>query len=263
MKQIILLISVLFIISCNKGEKQEEKADNDHLLMATAFQQLSPEYKAITLQSYKLAKYKLQGILLFNDSVNNKAIVLDIDETVLDNSPFQAKCIIENTNYPKYWNEWVAKEDAKLVPGVKEFLNYADSTGFEIFYISNRKHKHLQATINNLKKHKLPKADSSHILLRKETSSKTERRKKVSEVYEIALLIGDNLNDFSGEFEIEENGKRIAKVFEMKDNFVDKFIILPNPMYGEWEGALLNGNYDYSKYERDSVLISKLESFKP
>jgi 5'-nucleotidase (lipoprotein e(P4) family) len=112
-----------------------------------------------------------------------------------------------------------------------------------------------------MKKFKLPAVDSAHIILREDESSKIKRRNGILKNYEITLLIGDNLNDFSGDFELEDNNSRIEKVFELEEKFVDKFIILPNPMYGEWEKALLNGTYKHSKSERDSILISKLQSF--
>lgn len=261
MKQIFIIFLALFIISCNKQESSKKTENNNYLLMATVYQQQSPEYKAIALQTYKLAKYKLQGLTLFNDSIYGKAVVLDLDETVLDNSPYQAKCIIENVSYPEYWEEWINEENAALIPGVAGFLNYADSLGFKIFYVSNRRKKYLQQTINNMNKFNLPAVDSTHIILREDESSKIKRRKDILENYEITLLIGDNLNDFSGDFELEDNNSRIEKVFDLEEKFVDKFIILPNPMYGEWEKALLNGTYKHSKSERDSILISKLQSF--
>ena len=71
------------------------------------------------------------------------AIVVDIDETVLDNSPFEAKSIIENTDYPVYWDEWCQKEEARPIAGAVEFLNYAKSKGADVFYITNRK-EHLK-----------------------------------------------------------------------------------------------------------------------
>jgi len=209
MKQIFIIFLGLFIISCNKQELNKNSENNKHLLMATIYQQQSPEYKAIALQTYKLAKYKLEGITLFSDSINGKAIVLDLDETVLDNSPYQAKCIIENVSYPKYWDDWINQENADLIPGVASFLNYADSLGFEIFYISNRRIKYLQQTINNMNKFDLPAVDSEHIILRGDESSKVKRRNDILENYTISLLIGDNLNDFSGAFELEENSKRV------------------------------------------------------
>ena len=50
------------------------------------------------------------------------AIILDIDETVLDNSEHQVRSIRNGTSYPIGWKEWVSEEAAGALPGVKDYL---------------------------------------------------------------------------------------------------------------------------------------------
>ena len=225
--------------------------------MATLYVQQSPEYIALTEQAYAIARISLDN--QFKMATSPLAVVLDIDETVLDNSPFQAKQILENFNYPAHWDEWINKEEAQPVPGSLEFLQYADSKGIVIFYISNRKHKNLNATINNLNKFGYPQADSSHIMLRTTTSSKEVRRQKVlDQGLKIALLIGDNLDDMSAEFEVEDADKRKEATYANQSKFGTKYIVLPNPTYGKW---VQNRGFYNAKLDQDSLASAYLKGF--
>ena len=97
-------------------------------------------------------------------------------------------------------------------------------------------------------------------LLKTNTSSKTVRRDLVKENFEIILLIGDNLGDFSEIFEDRSNNFGFDIVEENKAKFGEKFIVLPNPMYGSWENEVLDFKRDLSnegKYNlRKSHLIN-------
>lgn len=256
MKKLIYALSAAILaISC----QQKQITENIHIrnTMATIYVQQAPEYIAIAEQAYAIAKVSLDNQL--KTAVSPLAVVLDIDETVLDNSPYQAKQILENFNYPKHWDEWVEKEEARPVPGSLEFLQYADSKGIVIYYISNRKQHLLDATINNLNKYGYPQADSNHIMLRTTTSSKEERRQKVKDQgLEIALFIGDNLDDMSSEFEVIDTDKRSEAVFANQTRFGTKYIVLPNPTYGKW--VQNRGFYD-SNLNQDSLAIFYLKGF--
>lgn len=262
-KFLLLIIGLGFLTSCVNVEETHIKkvGDNDYSLLATVFQQHSPEYKALCLQAYNIASARLIEIKKSGTYKNAPAVVLDIDETVLDNSPFEVKSILENTSYPTYWEEWMNEANARLVPGVKSFLHLADSLGFEVYYISNRKHKYLDVTIKNMLDYNLPNSDAAHIFLKTDESSKKARRNKLRVDREIIMLIGDNLNDFDEVFELSNNDERIQAVKNLSDEFGDKFIVLPNPLYGEWVKAVLNDSNNLSRIQRDSILKRRLRSF--
>jgi 5'-nucleotidase (lipoprotein e(P4) family) len=165
---------------------------------------------------------------------------VDVDETVLDNSPFEAKSILENSDYPKYWIEWCEKANARALSGAVEFLNFAKSKRVETFYITNRKIEVQQATMRNLKLKGFPCVDDAHMMLRSSESNKQPRRNKVMETHEIVILMGDNLNDFTDLFDKKSTSERSKIVADLKSEFGKKFIVLPNAMYGAWVSALLN-----------------------
>ena len=250
----VLAVAILFV-SC----KGDQSANNLHVrnTMATIFVQQSPEYIALTEQAYAMARTSLDT--KFSRAASPLAVVLDIDETVLDNSPYQAKQILENFSYPAHWDEWVNKEEARPIPGSLEFLQHADSKGIVIFYISNRKAHLLEATINNLTKFGYPQADSNHIMLRTSTSSKEERRQKVRDQgLEIALLIGDNLDDMSAEFEVDDVDKRKEALYANQSKFGSTYIVLPNPTYGKW---VQNRGFYNAKLDQDSLAKEHLKGF--
>src|ERR1035437_6941201 len=119
---------------------------------------------------------------LDNKKINlPRCVVLDIDETVLDNSPYEAKCIQEKLIYPNKWEDWIAKASAKPVPGALEFIKYAKANGVEVYFVTNRKENERQLTIDNLKSAGFAAVDEDHLLMRTETSSKELRRAKIKE----------------------------------------------------------------------------------
>jgi 5'-nucleotidase (lipoprotein e(P4) family) len=263
---IAILFSIGFLSSCeckNETEHHEDQTTitSDHLTMATLYQQTAAEYRALCYQAFNIARLKLDINLKQRGLSKQRAIVVDIDETVLDNSPQEAMCILNNTNYPDYWDEWMNVKDAKPVPGSLEFLQYAASNGVEVFYISNRKDQYKEQTLTNLVKLGFPNADSAHILLKTDDSSKKARRDKVLETHQIIMLMGDNLNDFSEVFEKLTIENRFTITDKHQSAFGNKFIVLPNAMYGEWEGALYNYDYSLSKEKKAELRKENLIGF--
>lgn len=258
------LFTVVFFLgilsACSNQVEKQNQVDNESLLMATLYQQKSAEVEALCYQAYNIAELRLNQILENNPYDKPLAIVVDVDETVLDNSPFEAKSILENTDYPTYWKEWMEVASAKALPGAVDFLNYASTKGVETFYITNRKIEFQTETMKNLQEKGFPNVDDAHMLLRTDESNKEARRQKVQESHEIVILMGDNLNDFTDLFEANSTEERHQNVRNLKAEFGKKFIVLPNAMYGAWVDALLNYE-NLSKTKKLKKLHETLESF--
>ncbi|MGB2799499.1 MAG: HAD family acid phosphatase, partial [Dehalococcoidia bacterium] len=157
--------------------------------------------------------------------------------------------------------EWVDLIEAKPLPGAKEFLDYTASCDVEVFYVSNRFEAQREVTRENLLSVGFPYADDDHIYLREGGPSKESRRQAIAEDYQIILLIGDNLNDFSDVFEDKLVPDRAAEVDSLKDEFGSRFIILPNPMYGDWEDAVYEYGRALSDAEEDTLRKEMLEGY--
>ncbi len=251
MKKIILLVfAALLMQACNNTEAPKDtkapakdtttvaKVDAGYMTLAVLYYQRAAETKALYYQGFNIARTMIDNDAKVK-SAKKKAIVLDIDETVLDNSPYEAQCILGNFGYPEKWDEWVNSGKAEATPGSVEFLKYAEGKGYGIFYITNRKVKFADITLKNLKDKGFPMADTTHVLFRTEGSSKEPRRLKVLKNYNISLLMGDNLADFTSIYDEKLSvEQRAQKTDSLKAEFGKRFIVFPNAMYGDWEMAM-------------------------
>lgn len=260
---LILIFLALSLGSCDvQTENKTETAVNDKLLIATLYHQKSAERDALCYQAYNVARMHLDEILLENKNPETLAIVLDLDETVLDNSPYEAKCVLDNISYPTGWDEWMHAANARAIPGAIEFLKYTKSKGVEIFYITNRREKYRQPTLQNLEKLGIAPTTENHLLLRQEESSKDLRRKQVLKNHEIVMLFGDNLADFTSVFdEHQTTEKRAQMVKDLNAEFGKRFIVFPNAMYGEWLNALIDYDFSRSEQEQTEMIKTRLEGF--
>jgi 5'-nucleotidase (lipoprotein e(P4) family) len=163
------------------------------------------------------------------------AIIADIDETVLSNRPYNEMLIEKNTSFTQEtWSAWVQKKMAVPIPGALEFYNYVDSVGIEIIYLSNRRVENYNPTKSNLISAGFPFDDDTIMLLRDEDGNKAARRKELSN-FNIVLLLGDNLADFDARFYKQPNEVRIDQLNDTRALFGEKFILIPNLIYGSWE----------------------------
>ncbi|TMI64358.1 MAG: 5'-nucleotidase, lipoprotein e(P4) family [Bacteroidetes bacterium] len=233
----ILMISMLVAQNNTCTDSCEFKMKEYPIL----FQQRAAEYRALCYQAFNLAALRLSMLPKTN---TRRAIITDLDETILDNSYQQAELIVNNQPYTgKSWKEWTDKSAATGVPGAVEFLQKAKQKGITIFYISNRDTTEVKSTLLNLQKLKLPNADAAHMLFLSGTSSKEARRQLVMKKYNVVMLLGDNLNDFMQAFEKKNITDRFAETDKVKAEWGKKFIVIPNAAYGEWENAI----YDYER----------------
>lgn len=233
----------------------------DGKIYTTAYQQHAAEYRALCLQAYNIAHLRVDEIEKEN-TPKPKALITDIDETVLNNSAYEAHQVLQGKDYESIsWSEWTAKADADTIPGAYSFLKYAAAKGIEIFYVTNRNDAEKQATLNNLKKFNLPFADNDHIFLRTTSSSKEERRKNIEATHSVVMLLGDNLADFNFLFDVKTAEQRMRNVNTLANEFGDRFIVLPNVTYGDWEYSLYHFNYSLTQQQKDSVLRASLISY--
>ncbi|MCX2576035.1 5'-nucleotidase, lipoprotein e(P4) family [Pedobacter sandarakinus] len=227
---------------------------------AVLWQQTSGEYKALCFQAYNFARLSLKEALWSDTSKKPNCVIVDIDETVLDNSPFQGHEIKKGLSYnPSDWTEWTNLSKADTVPGALAFLKFAASKNIETFYLSNRDEKDYDATLKNLQKFGFPYADDAHLLVSKGTSNKEPRRQTIAETHHILMLCGDNLSDFSNIF-YRENKNTATEVIANQNLFGTKYIVLPNPMYGDWEKPLYQGE-NLSDKEKAKQRLERLKSY--
>ncbi|OQY26887.1 MAG: 5'-nucleotidase, lipoprotein e(P4) family [Candidatus Cloacimonetes bacterium 4572_55] len=262
----LLIIVALAVIGCSLTVSEKTDINkgsfpkNEHLIMATVWVQTSAEYRALCYQAYNLAKFRLDHALKLDSAQTDKkyAVVVDVDETVLNNIPYQIECALDDKSYPTGWAEWVDMATAEQIAGSVDFLNYTVSQGVDVFYVTNRRISRKDGTLANLVSAGFPQASEDHLFMRIEESGKEPRRQKILETHHILLLLGDNLNDFSSVFEKESVAERSEAVDQMKEEFGKRFILLPNPLYGEWARAIYDYQFDLTDQEKSRLRKSSL-----
>jgi acid phosphatase len=230
-------------------------------LDANLFVQTSAEYRACCLQAYNLASLRLAAALAKHTAPpSTLAVVLDLDETVLDNGAFQSMMIRSRLAYDQrlwdlyeaeHWDKW------ELVPGAKDFNFEARKAGVAVVYISNRTEKFREQTRRGLARLGIDVADEAHLKLASDTSDKTIRRAEAEKAHTVVLHVGDNLRDFDEAFRVPRLAAdadatalaaairhRKAVVDEHARDWGDRWIVIPNPIYGEWMKPLDRGLRD-------------------
>ena len=261
-----LILAIGCLSSC-KVQQNVENAENDAPMLlqgpawAAAWQQKAGEYKALCYQAYNFARLRLDE-LVQQPSEKPFAIVTDIDETILDNSPYQVHQALINAEYSdSSWIEWTNKVDCDTIPGALSFLRYAKRKGVAIFYITNRLEAERSSTLKDLQRWGFPNATDDHLTMKTTTSGKEPRRMKVADEYEILLLLGDNLSDFSAVFDKKPLEERNNQVLNNAALFGNKFIVLPNVMYGHWDAAIFNCQYALPPREKERIIIESLKKY--
>ena len=262
----VLMLGSLCACSTARTSVKNNSRQSVHRLlqqdvMSVLWYQHAAECRALYYQAFNVAHDRLEHILAVDTTGLKKAVVVDIDETVLNNSPWQAYSILKDAPFPEEWDQWIKSAEAEATPGAVDFLRYAVGHGVDVYYISNRKEDNLPSTIKNLKRWNFPEVDASHILLKTTTSDKTERRQRVEETHKIVLLMGDNLGDFEQLFQGKSSRERNHLVDQNSRKFGKRFIVLPNPMYGEWEGATYRYQYSKPAETKAKDRLNALQSF--
>ena len=202
----------------------EEKLPND-----IRWIRQSIEYRALCEQLFRQATVAILRKVKTEKNSDNLAVVVDLDETVLDNSLYQVERWKAGLSFTQdSWSEWVNREEAGLVPGAKEFLKAVRKKGVRVVFVSNRMNKNLEPTRRNLLALEVLAPNDLFLLRLDKDDVKEVRRREVNEgkarmkkvgPLNVIGYVGDQMGDFpSGQ----------AKEFG-KTSF-----LLPNPMYGKW-----------------------------
>ena len=268
---LFLLITITYGYSY---ASEEDKSFQEQSMLSVLYVQTSTEFAANNIQTFNNASKALDMALQDktwtaaleqknNFSSKKPAIIVDVDETVLDNSSFQSRTILSGLSYPNGWAKWVNESNASAVEGVYEFLHYANDSGVKIFYVTNRLESFREPTIKNLKRLGLPFDDNKNTLLMRvdeNVRDKTERRRNIADDYRIVLLVGDQLTDFISTKEayvFHSDRKKLAKKYS--DMWGSKWFMITNPTYGRWELSI----YDKMPKSEEEAIQKRKEALNP
>jgi acid phosphatase len=258
-------LALLLALGLPGPARGQEPPPHD-LLNAVLWMQRSAEYRATTLGAYALARVRLEQALTDASwtavpreqtgayQALPPAVIVDVDETALDNSGYQAWMVAQGTTFdPKTWNAYVKTVTSVPIPGAVEFARYAEARGVKVFYVSNRTADEEEATRKNLERLGFPVDPAlDTVLTTRERpewgSAKGTRRAHVARTHRVLLNIGDNLADFVDEFR-GSIAERQKVVEEHQARWGREWIMLPNPTYGSFESAAFG--HDFKLPEAD------------
>lgn len=236
-------------------QKQQYQAETE--TMGLLWMRTSAEYRALAYQGYNVAMNAVK-MAVTDPSHQRKplAIVLDADETVVDNTKLMGESIVNGNGRfdAPWWRQAVHQGKSQAMPGAVEFLNEVHKQGVEIFYVSNRYAPvNLDVTIQNFKELGFPSVDKDHVLLFEKDSDKQPRFDMIAKKYYVVVYMGDN----AGDFPIGTKGKTLAErnaiIDAHKEDFGTIFVVFPNPAYGSWVSALAKGYQNLSPEEQKQV----------
>ena len=275
-RKILAAGAALAMLSSNVVQAQEVPPND--LLLATLWTQRSVEYKANALTVFALARIRLDEALADKswtaapleqkgDFANlPPAIILDVDETILDNSLYQGWMMKANQTFNvKSWNEFCAAQVSRAIPGAVEFTKYADSKGVKVFYITNRGVETEKDTRVNMEKLGFPMGGNVDTFLMQNEqkewgSAKSTRRAFVAKDYRVLLNMGDNFGDFDDRYRTSEAER--AKAFDSDMAYWGKqWLMLPNPTYGSFDTAMYGHDFKKPLAEQRKAKWDALESW--
>ena len=266
-----LIFSSVCLLSTALVGCQQQPPANDQL-DAVLWTQTSIEHELIYTQVFASATRQLDAALADptwdalplpprNLAGLPPAVVVDIDETVLDNVPLNARDILSNQVYSyDRWNTWVDQAKARALPGAVEFLQAADKKGITVYYITNREHSQVQATVNNLRLRGFPVAHNEQVLAAGTPTGRCQlagygkncRRQWVASHARVLMLAGDSLGDF-----VQAEHNTLADQRKAAAPYLawlgQRWFVLPNPTYGNWYSAPY-GDQEKLPFERKRQL---------
>ena len=244
-------------VAAQEALKQKQQYQAETETMGLLWMRTSAEYRALAYQGYNVAMNAVK-MAVTDPSHQRKplAIVLDADETVVDNTKLMGESIANGNGRfdAPWWRQAVHQGKSQAMPGAVEFLNEVHKQGVEIFYVSNRYAPvNLDVTIQNFKELGFPSVDKDHVLLFEKDSDKQPRFDMIAKKYYVVLYMGDN----AGDFPIGTKGKTLAErnaiIDNHKEDFGTTFVVFPNPAYGSWVSSLAKGYQNLSPEEQKQV----------
>lgn len=270
MKAIPVLASLLWLLTACSIQPLPHPGTHESA-NATLWSLTAPEFHAGATQAYRAATDNLDtalgdpqwtAALEQTDSYADlpPAVMMDIDQTILDNSLYNARIVMEYGEYTQEtFSAWCEEIAATAIPGSKEFIDYAQSRGVTVIFYSRRIESLRECTTKNMEVLGIPVQQEYLLLNNKQPESKKAYlRTELSKRFRILLLVGDDLEDFVADSRTDP-AARMALVKRHADRWGRQWIVLPNPMYGAWDTSLYGHDYDLSRDERMDIKLQHLD----
>lgn len=195
------------------------------------------EQRAAYVQTYRFATATISR-LAQGRSAGSWGVILDADETVIDNSPYEIQQARLGVPYDSVsWDAWVKRGAARALPGAVDFTSRVHALGGRVVIVTNRDQMYCDVTRENIIRVGVP-ADEVLCRTDRVNGSKDPRFDAVRNgtapsmlpPLDVLMWVGDNIQDFPHSTQAIRSAPDSALA-----GFGERYIVLPNPMYGSWE----------------------------
>ena len=237
------LLALLLAGNSVSADEQQHDPLCNNLLWAVAWKQTAAEYLALCHQAYNLARLRVD-MAIAGTRANDKplAVITDVDDTILHAGSYWGYLIRQNRDFfdDSIWDAWLPNNQVTPAPGALSFFRYCHERNIEVFYVTSRDQgeRTFEYALSQLRALKFPFADESHLYVFRDTSDKTPARLEIEKRFRLAVMLGDNLNDFRRDYYVKDVDERRALMERDHDRWGSEFILLPNPTDGHWVRAI-------------------------
>jgi len=232
---------------------------HNSLLWAVAWKQSAAEYFALCHQAYNLARLRVDQALESHQPGDKPlAVITDMDDTIMHARSYWGHLIEQNKEFfdDAIWDEWLPDNQVTAAPGSIGFFEYCQEQGVEVFYVTNRDQgeRTYEFAMLQLRHLEFPFADDEHLYVFRDTSDKSPAREEIAASFDIAVMLGDNLNDYQRDYYVKDVDERMRLMERDRDHWGREFIVLPNPTDGHWVRAIFGDSEPAATAENRRLL---------
>lgn len=260
-KNTLKTLTLCGVLSASAAVVQAQQNEmNNPLLYSVAWKQTAAEYKALYYQGFNVARMHVEAALAKHQPGDKPlAIVSDFDDTLVQPLPYWGTLVNNNIDFfdDAIWDKWIPTNGIIASPGAQDFLTFCQENGVEIFYITSRDQgeKTFEYALGNIRHLGFPLKDEGHLTVLRDTSNKEKRQNEIMKDYDVAVFLGDSLNDFRRKYYVKGDvAGREAKMEEDRALYGIKYVLFPNPTDGHWLAGIFGQSEPAATDENRAIL---------
>jgi len=260
-------LAICSALMCPSALIAAEETVTNPLLYSVAWKQTAAEYEALYYQGFNIAQMHVELALAKHKKGDKPlAIVSDFDDTLVQPLAYWAKLVDKNIDFfdDPIWDKWIPKNQMVASPGAKAFLEFCKENGVEIFYITSREQgeRTFEYALGNIRHLGFPLKNESHLTVLRDTSNKEKRQNEIMKDYDVAVFLGDSLNDFRRKYYIKNDVEgRKQKMREDRALYGKKYVLFPNPTDGHWMASIF-GQSEPEANDKNRLILKQAAAGK-
>ena len=257
---LVTISSLASLVACAQSTSTDG-SENNNLAYAVAWKQTAAEYRALYHQGFNMARLHVETAIADYDETDKPlAVIADVDDTLLLSQAYWGFLVNEGQDFfnDAAWDNWIRENRTLASPGALAFLQYCLENDVEVFYVTNRDQGDdtFSLALSNLTTAGFPYVDARHLTVLRDSSNKEVMQDRIREEYDVVVMLGDNLNDFSRRYYVTDVEQRTELMEEDRSLYGTRYILFPNPTDGHWIRAIFGASEPAPSDENRQILKS-------